>query len=181
VNRLLQRTWRRALRRVGRPGLFGIALLIAAVLIALWLPQLTRQTDGLRAALTMQADAAPRQERSSRPRLSHGEQAAEFVSAMPPMSQSAGDLSTVFAIAARRNMSLPRGEYQLKVEPNVALVSYTVTLPVRGDYGALKGFSADVLEALPNGSMDELRMTRSDVGSTTLDALVRFTLVYRSP
>jgi hypothetical protein len=181
MNGLLQRTWRRALRRVGRPGLFGIALLVPAVAIALWSPRLTRQADELRAALAMQADTAPRRDLPSRPRLSRGAQAAEFVSAMPPLSQSADDLNTVFAIAARRKMTLPKGEYQLKVEPNAALVSYTVTLPVRSDYGALKGFSADVLEALPHGSMDELRMTRSDVGSTVLDAVVRFTLVYRSP
>jgi hypothetical protein len=181
LNGLLQRTWRRALRRVGQPGLFGIALLIAAVLMALWLPHIIRQADTLRAALATQSDAAARQERPPRPRLTRSEQAAEFVSSMPPLSQSAGDLSTVFAIAARRKMSLPRGEYQLKVEPNTSLVSYAVTLPVRGDYGTLKGFSADVLDALPNGSMDELRMARGDVGNTTLDAVVRFTLVYRSP
>jgi len=51
---------------------------------------------------------------------------------------------------------------------------------VRTDYGAIKAFAADVLRALPNASMDELRMSRSDAGSTTIDSVLRFTFVYRS-
>ena len=45
-------------------------------------------------------------------------------------------------------MQLTKGEYQLKSEPNAAFVVYTATFPVHGDYDALKGFSADVLNAL---------------------------------
>jgi hypothetical protein len=50
---------------------------------------------------------------------------------------------------------------------------------VQSQYGALKDFIADVLRALPNASMDDLRMSRSNAGSTTLDTVVRFTFVYR--
>ena len=57
----------------------------------------------------------------------------------------------------------------------------TATFPIRNDYGTLKDFSADVLTALPHVSMDELRMTRDAAGSASLDAVVRFTLFYRSP
>jgi hypothetical protein len=181
MKRLLQRAWWRALRRFGRSGLLGIALLVPAALIALWLPRLTRQSDELRVALARQANAAAHQAPAPSQPLSRAEQAARFVAAMPPLAQSAGDLNKVFSFAARRNLNLPKGEYQLKAEPNSSMVTYTVTLPVRSDYSALKGFSADVLEALPHGSMDELRMTRSDVGSTVLDAVIRFTFVYRSP
>jgi hypothetical protein len=181
MNALLQRTWRRLARQVGRLGLLGIALLVPTLLIALWMPQLTRQGEDLRETLAMQADAPIRKDPSARPRLSLREQTSGFVSAMPPLSQSADDLSTVFAIAARRKLTLPKGEYKLTKDPGTSLTSYTVTLPVRSDYASLKGFSADVLEALPHGAMDELRMTRSDIDSNVLDAVVRFTLVYRSP
>jgi len=160
--------------------MLGIALIVATLLIALWMPQLARQGEGLRETLAMQAAVPIRKEQPARPRLSLREQTNEFVSAMPPLSQSADDLSTVFEIAERRKLTLPKGEYKLTTDPGTSLTSYTVTLPVRSDYGELKGFSADVLEALPHGSMDELRMTRSNIDSNVLDAVVRFTLVYRS-
>jgi hypothetical protein len=180
MNRQLQRVWRRVLRRIGYPGLFALALLMVTTAIALWLPRLKLQSDELRATLAVQASMLDRQNRPSQRRLTSEERAAEFVASAPTLSQSASDLSEVFAIAKRRNLALPKGDYQLKAEPNTTLVSYSITLPLRNDYGALKGFTADVLEALPHASLDELRMSRADAGSSVLDAVVRFTFVYRS-
>lgn len=180
MNPLLQRAWRRVLRRIGPPGLIALGLLVPVVAMALWLPRLNRQADELRAALAAQAEAAARQTEPIGRRATSGERATQFVAAIPPLSQSASDLGEVFAIAKRRNVVLPKGDYVLKAEPNTTLVAYSVSLPVHNDYGALKGFTADVLEALPHASLDELHMARSDAGSTVLDAMVRFTFVYRS-
>jgi hypothetical protein len=103
------------------------------------------------------------------------------VSRFPALTQSANDLEQVFALAKRRNIDLLKGDYQLKSEANTSLVSYTATFPVRNEYGALKAFAADVLQALPHVSMDELRMSRADSGSGALDSVVRFTFIYGSP
>jgi hypothetical protein len=180
MNQHLERAWRRTLRRIGRPGLLALALLVPALAMALWLPRLHRQADSLRATLATQVDAAARPADPVVRRLSSGERATQFMAAVPPLSQSASDLSEVFAIAKRRNLALPKGDYVLKPEPNTALVAYSVSLPVRNDYSALKGFAADVLEALPHASMDELHMARSDAGTAVLDAVIRFTFLYRS-
>ena len=180
MNRLLQRAWQRALRRLGYPGLIAFGLLVPTLVIALWMPRLNRHADELRAALAAKADALARQGQPVRRRMSNGEEVVEFVAGLPPLGQSSSDLDTVFAAAKRRNVTLLKGEYQLKVEPNAPLVSYTATFPIRNEYGALKYFTADVLAALPHVSMDELRMTRTDAGSGVLDSVVRFTFVYRS-
>ncbi|MDH5331633.1 MAG: hypothetical protein OEW27_16955, partial [Aquincola sp.] len=87
----------------------------------------------------------------------------------------------VFAAARRYNVNLPKGEYVLKAEPNTPLVSFTATFPVRNEYGAIKAFTADVLTTLPHVSMDDLRLARNDAGTGVLDAVIRFTFVYRSP
>jgi hypothetical protein len=180
MNRLLQLAWRRALRRVGYPGLLALALLLPAAVIALWLPQASRRADDLRAALVAQADAIARHGQPVKRPPSSGEQAAQFVAGFPALAQSSSDLGEVFAIAKRRNVALPKGEYQLKADPSTSLIAYSVTFPVRNEYAALKGFTADVLEALPHASMDELRLSRTDAGTGVLDGVVRFTFIYRS-
>jgi hypothetical protein len=180
MNRLMHRVWQRVARRIGYPGLLALGLLIPTAIIALWMPHLSRRADELRAALVSQADAAIRQAQPARRRLSSSDQVGEFVAGFPLLAQNSIDLEKVFATAKRRNVALLKGEYQLKHDPNGSLVFYTAAFPVRNEYGALKDFTADVLEALPHVSLDELRMARTDAGSSVLDAVVRFTFVYRS-
>ena len=180
MNSALQRAWRRALRRVGYPWLFALLLLALSVAIALWTPRLNHRALVLRTAVAAQSDLVSRLGQPVRRPLSNSEQAAEFMTSFPPLAQSSADLAEVFAIAQQRKVTLLKGEYQLKAEPNTSLVSYSVTLPMRNEYGALKGFAADVLEALPHASLDELRMARPDAGSSLLDSVVRFTFTYRN-
>lgn len=181
MNQRLQRLWWRAMRRFGGPGLLALALLIPALAIALALPALSRQSDELRAALVARAEEISRQEQPVRRRMTAGEQVGEFVAGFPPLAQSAADLERVFAAAAKHKVTLAKGDYVLKAEPNTPLVAFTATFPVKNEYGALKAFTADVLTDLPHVSMDELRMARADAGTGTLDSVVRFTFVYRSP
>ncbi|CAN5818044.1 hypothetical protein BH11PSE8_BH11PSE8_39960 [soil metagenome] len=174
------RLWRRAQRRLGPFGLAALALLVPTLLLAAWLPRLNRESEQLRTAWATQAAHATRPAPAAPSRVPVGQQIGEFVAAFPLLAQSANDLDEVFRSAARHHLQLLRGEYQLKHDAQAPLSNYTVTLPVRSEYGAVKDFAADVLRALPNASLDELRMSRADAGSTVLESVVRFTFVYRS-
>ena len=177
MTRLLWQAWRSVSRRLGRSGILALALLAPTLAIELWLPRLHRQADELRVMLASRSDALARQ--PVRRRAYGEDEALEVMAGFPPLAQMASDLDEVFAVAARRNLTLPKGEYQFKPEPNTSLVSYSATFPVRDGYGALKDFTSDLLTSLPNASLDEMRMSRSSAGSETLDGLVRFTFVYR--
>lgn len=181
MKRLALRLWRRASRKIGATGVIGLALLVAALVVALAIPGMSHHSDELRATLVSRADDIARKGQSVRRNVSSSERVGEFVSAFPELSHSADDLGQVFAAAQRYNVSLPKGEYALKAEPNTPLVSFTATFPVRSEYGAIKAFTADVMTALPHVSMDDLRMARSDAGTGALDAVIRLTFVYRSP
>jgi hypothetical protein len=181
MSRLVQRLWRRGLRQFGTAGVVALALLVPAVAIGLSIPSLYHRSDDLRATLVTRADEIARKAQTVRRRVSSGEQVVEFVGAFPQLSQSATDLEQVFAAAKQHNVSLLKGDYQLKAEPNTPLVAFTATFPVRNEYAALKAFTADVLTALPHVSLDELRMARADAGTGVLDSVVRFTFIYRSP
>jgi len=180
VNRLL-RPWRLVRRRFGAGGLIALGLTVPTLAIAWWLPQLSRDGDALRATLAAKAERASRTPASTQRPMSANEQVQQVVSQFPPLANNASDLEQVFKLAASRHIELLKGEYQLKVEPNSPLITYTATFPVQNEYAALKSFAADVLLALPHVSMDELRMSRSDARSGSLDSMVRFTFIYGSP
>lgn len=173
------RIWRRTVRHAGLAGPIAGALLLAAAALATALPKLEteRRVDALelaarRASLATRPVAAD----PDRPE----DRLTRYVEAFPLSNQIAADLGGIYASAERHHVSLPKGEYQLKNEPGSAFETYTVTLPIHAEYGLVKGFAASVLLALPHASLDELRLSREGADVEVLDAVVRFTLVYRS-
>ncbi len=180
MRQFLLRHGRKLVRRIGLAGILGCAVLVVGASLALSLPALQRETQDAVSAIAARTLAA-RQAGQARPAAASPADAARaYVDGFPSLSQNAADLGQVFAAAQLRHVQLPKGEYQLKAEPTAAFVTYTATFPVHGDYEALKGFSADVLSALPHVAMDELRLSRDSAASTALDAVVRFTFFYRS-
>jgi hypothetical protein len=179
MNRALSRLWQRVARRLGPAGVIGLGLLGALLAVTLSLPALHRHGEELRAAIADQLEVAAKAEAPTTPRRSAEDRVAEFVGTLPTLAQSSSDLEKMFALARQRALALPKGEYQLKQESGTSLLTYTVTFPVHSPYGVLKDFVADVLDAMPHVSMDEMRMSRPDAGSAVLDSQVRFTFVYR--
>jgi hypothetical protein len=110
-----------------------------------------------------------------------GEQVGDFVSAFPAKGQSTDDLEIVFRSAERHGVRLVRGEYQFKQDSNEPLLILQATFPIKSDYQHIKDFTTDVLKTLPHVAMEDLRMARSDASTPMLDALVRFSMVYRRP
>lgn len=182
MKRILLGLWYRSLRFAGPSGITGLTLLMAASLIGASIPHFQKQGQALSSEVAARSTSAS----AANPlnevrRIPVEQQVGEFVSAFPLLSQNPSDLEEVFSIAKRRNVKLLRGEYQLKQDAKAPLVTYTATFPLRSDYGSIRDFTADVLRALPNASMDELRMNRSAAGATVLESVIRFSFVYRRP
>lgn len=180
MKRALFGLWHRSLRFTGRSGMVGATLVVAAALIATSLPHFRHTGRMLRLEVATRSSRIPVPISASElhpPRVD--DKVGNFVATFPPLSQSPSDLEEVFSSAKRRNIRLLRAEYQFKHEPKAPLVTYTVTFPLRSDYGSIRNFTADVLRVLPHASLDELRMNRSASGSNVLDSVIRFTFVYR--
>ena len=174
--------WRRAQRHLGTQGMAALALTFCALLILTWLPRLEVEGEELGAAIKAKANAkSPAISGTAISRIPVGQQIGEFVSAFPPQSQNSEDLNQVFTSAKRFNIQLPRGDYQTKKDATAPLAIVTATYPLNADYAAIRDFTADVLLAVPNASMDELRMSRSTAGSNVLESVVRFSFVYQRP
>lgn len=174
--------WRRAVRKFGPLGMAALFFLLLAAALAAWLPQLSTQNGALRAEAQRLAAERPAVApiRVIR-QVPLGQQVGEFLDGFPPLTQNPADIRQVFLIAAEHHVMLPKGEYLFKNEANTPLLTVTMSLPITADYASLKAFSAELLDSVPNASLDELRMTRDEAGSKVLESLVRFSFVYRKP
>jgi len=172
--------WMRLRRQVGWPGLVGAGLIVAAVALGASLIGFEARSRELATDLTNRLRVPDRRVAAASLGESRGESWREFQAGFPSLDHNADDLSAIFDAAAARKLELAKGEYQIKADPNAAFVVYTATFPLRADYASLKGFTADVLTALPHAALDDLRLARDNAGNAVLDGTVRFSLYYRS-
>lgn len=177
---MLLRFWRRAVRALGYAGPAALLLLVVATAVALWLPRLDRDRERTRADLAERSSTLRARGATQLREPSGDERLAQYVEAFPLPEQMAADLGRIYASAAQHKVELLKGEYQLKEETGSPFVTYVVTLPVHAEYGLVKAFASNVLLDLPHASLDELRLSRETAEVEVLDAVVRFTLVYRS-
>lgn len=172
-------------RRLGWAGIGGAALLLAAAVAAFALPGRQADTQALAQRLqrTQSDTQALVQQRAASPDSAQANRApptlAEFSAQLPALRDNAADLATLLRLADAHKLALVKGDYQLGSDPRAPVQSYSVTLPVHGNYATLKKFSAEALRALPHAVLDELRMERLDAASPDVDARVRFTLLYK--
>jgi hypothetical protein len=154
-------------------------LLIAAALVAFALsPKLLKDVDTFEDKLANQEREAARL--ATQPAaLNAKDQIKNYTGAFPDASQNAADLKKVFDAANKHKVELLKGEYQLIADPNATFVTYSAVFPVKDRYGTLKGFANEVLTSLPHVALDELRMERPTSTSSTLDARIRFTFIYK--
>ena len=103
----------------------------------------------------------------------------QLATELPAFDDNAGDLKRIFAIAKRRHIALDKGDYQLLRDPQLRSTSFGALFPMRDNYANIKGFVADVLQALPYAVLEELAFDRGDASSPQLDARVRLTVLYR--
>ena len=172
--------WRRAVRVIGYSGPAALLLLVVSVGVALWLPHVDHDVKRTEAEVADRAARLRARGAVSLREPSVDERLAQYIEAFPMPTRMAADLGAIYASAGRNKLGLAKGVCQLKAEPGSPFITYVVTLPVHAEYGPVKAFAANVLLELPHASLDELRLSRDTAQGEMLDAVVRFTLVYRS-
>jgi heme exporter protein D len=170
---------RHGLRSSGSTTWLALGMVLAALLALLYAPQIQRDNDALERTLQRKRQQLSLQPAKPVRAPDPLDQVRDYLAAFPPVQQNAQDISTLFQSAARHGIALPHADYQFKSVASLPLVTYSATLPVHGDYRAIRAFTADVLQALPHAALDELRMSRPNAANAALDTVVHFSLVYR--
>lgn len=156
---------------LGIPGLLGLALLIAALVLEIGVrpPLELRHADIL--SQTAKLDIKPK----------HTEAPVEVkdpLSGFSPVSQVPQRLQDIMRLAAAEGLSIPRGQYQAQQpeEGSLNLIRYTITLPMSGKYSAIRRFAAKARQEIPGLALTQLSFTRENVSTPTPQASVELTL-----
>jgi hypothetical protein len=172
-----ERLWLALVRQYGPIGLLGIALLLASGAVALLLtPQLQERSVALEEELGQAARAAVASQRPRTP----GETVLPS-DVLPEITTNAADMSRLYELAATNHISTPKAAYRLTPVAASWYLAYEVRLPVTANYVALRRFTADALNQLPNLAIDGIRLSRLDATTDSVDAELRLTLFYRKP
>jgi hypothetical protein len=182
---LTQLRWQGAqwLRGIGLPGWVGLALGLACA-FGLWGLIEPMHADAQR----LDADSDLLAQRAAAGAMSKAatdstpqQQLAAFEQRFGGERTIAPSLARLQAAAQRRGFTLDQAEFKLASEPAEPLARYSIQLPIKADYRALRRFSHDALREMPGLALDEVSLRRSDPKSPLLDAQLRFVLFLAKP
>ena len=172
--------------RVGWLNLLGGTLFVAGLLLYFGvMPRLQTRLQALQANLQetqAQVSRRARQSQSIPVRLPQAQQSLQnFYAALGDVQKAENDLSTMFAKADKQDLVLDQAEYKLSYDKNGNYYTYSIKLPVKGSYIAVRNFCEHLLLSLPYASLDDVSFKRREIGETTLDAKLHFTLYLNGP
>jgi Tfp pilus assembly protein PilO len=175
----LNRLWRGA----GLPGWVAVALLGVCVAMVLGgiAPQRAETHRLLEDSAALEQRIAANVDHPAPVQTTPQQQLAVFLKRFPSEAEMAGAVGSLNAAAKRQGVHLNQAELKFSIEPSGLLARYSIVLPVKADYRALRGFIREAMRELPGLAMEELNLRRSDAKSTVLEAQLRFVLFVAKP
>lgn len=170
---------RRGRDEIGRYGMLGFALLIAAA-VALGtsvLPDHAALTAAKR-ELSRAATNAGRDAALTPVRLDLRTGLDRFYTQFPP---AIGDLELIeklYRAAAEAGVELDKANYELIEAPRQRLVRYRIDLPVRAEYLQIRRFVQSILEDLPNLALEQVSFRRTE-GDGRIQSVLALSLYLR--
>jgi len=163
---------RHTARRLGAPGLLGVAaLLLAAVLLPVG-QRYRAQAEGLRT----QADALL----AAQPQGSQAQAApvtqAEWQKNLPPATERQQRLADLLEMSLRLGLVGSRTEHRLSVDPASGLERLRVSMPVSGSYVQVRQLIGAALAHDPALSLDSLKLRRASPQAAEVEAELQWSL-----
>lgn len=156
-------------------GVFALAVAVV-VAIVLVLAALADLDEEYAAARRQAAAPPPAPAALPAPPPSADQNLAHFYAALGERGKADRQLKTLFGLAEKNGLLLRQGEYRSSQDRAGRFLTYQITLPVSGRYGAIWQFAFDALRALPHASLDDVAFRRDAIGSETVEARLRLTL-----
>lgn len=155
--------------RVGWPGLLGLGLLLGALGLAYFQVQPLQ-----RSAAAMEARASRLARQATPPAdLAPPSTLAETLSAVAAPE----GVARLFSAAAHAGLRLEQGSYHQIGGSGVK--RYQISLPLSGDYPALRAFLAEALQRQPGLALNSLILSRESIASPEVRAKLSLTLYLR--
>lgn len=164
-------------RSIGVPGWAGAAIALACV--AVWwgasapLVDEIRRLDVATAALERRSQERPTPVAAA---ATPEQQLQTFSQRFPDEKGIAPALARLHALARQRGVAIEQAEFRYASEASEPLARYTIVLPVKADYRALRRFIGDVLREMPGLALEEVNLRRSEAKSPLLESQLRLVM-----
>jgi Tfp pilus assembly protein PilO len=161
--------------RTGRPGLIGIALLLAATVFLF--------STGLRVAADVEdlrSNLAAAQERASAPPAEAVADPTAALRGLPTRADMPDVLRQLFHEAAQARLAVDTAKYEVETERSSGVVRYRIAFPVTGFYPAIRTFIDGTLAAMPAVALNDLALERKSITDGSVDAQIRMTVYTRA-
>ncbi|MBS1145063.1 MAG: hypothetical protein H6R14_2469 [Proteobacteria bacterium] len=181
LNRLLARL-RYALANLPVLPLIALLLVLGATLTHLFrlpaheaaIEEAERRAASLerstrRAALERQVD-----------RVSPDDTRQRLLERFPDEQQLNGELGRIIEMAGQEGLLVPTGEYRLVPGKDGLFDRYVLSLPVKGSHAVIRRYVASVRKQFPDIAVEDISLRRENIGSTELEAQLRFVIFRRS-
>lgn len=142
---------------------------------AVWLFWLPMQASRHSAANTELSQA--REEGRARP-ISTGEEPPleTFRRTLSDPEYVTSQLRVIYHMAQSQGLTMAQIDMRRQADPGSQLSQLQVSMPVRGDYPAIRRFCADLLVALPSASIDQITLRRENIGTSQIEAQIALSI-----
>ncbi|WP_240702382.1 hypothetical protein [Trinickia terrae] len=168
------------------PGRFDTGALLAGACAlgaaALWfglLPGMSARIDQ-QARAVARARSAPAPARVVPPAALAAQRLADFHGVLGNAGRTDEIVTRLFEAAAQTGVALNKAEYRPAHDAAGRYDTYTIVLPVKGDYASVRRFCEQVLLTLPYLALDDMRFKRSSANDRSIEASLRFTAFLRA-
>jgi len=167
------------LGRLGAANIVAIAFMAAGVSGWAWfLPHLQQENRRVQMAISaaQKSLSNPVAPVVATPASLNEQRLQQFYDVLGESRYAEQQVKSLFAIAAKHGLALNQAEYKYGYDKSGKFHTYTITLPVKGTYAAIRPFCEQVLLSIPFASLDAVDFKRDTVGNPTIDAKLHFTL-----
>jgi hypothetical protein len=155
--------------RIGRPGQIGLALALLGVAACVYLVEpMQLEIESTRARADRLAKQPPPPPREV------ADQA--WMASLPLRHAGHAYLARLFAAAEKAGLELEEGRYRETRDADSGLTRLSISLPVNGEYRAIRAFLAHALEKEPSLALEGARLTRESIGDSEIRAELRLVL-----
>lgn len=166
-----------ALARWGWPAAVGLLAGLVAPLLVLWGAHPEREAaQALQTQMATQIATQTARAAQHNPTAEVVDPVAVFLGQLPPPQQAIETVKHLHTLAQRHGVQLSTGDYKMATDGQVAWTRYQINLPVSGPYNSVKAWVADAMNKHPTLALDDWQMGRDNVGTTVVQARLRWTL-----
>ncbi|PRC92697.1 hypothetical protein [Solimicrobium silvestre] len=166
-------------RQLGWSNALAILLCLSGSIAWLWAVPYLKQQRMISQTKLQQTQVTVNQlpKATSAVELTQSEQRLRaFYSALGETHYVEQQVASLIGLATKNGLILNQAEYKLAQNKNGHFHTYTVTMPVKGQYSMIRGFCDQVLLSIPFAALDELNFKRASISNQIIETRIRFTL-----